>query len=796
MVSFPLEEGLRLPLDHAPGRPSPVSPYSLIPYHNMLHWSHPWIAAVSGWVDVGRVAARDLPAHSRPAPYLRRRFFLEEEPAASRLALASAGWHELYVNGEKADDRVLSPCVSQFDVHVNAVVYDLTGRLHKGWNALTVLLGNGLFNPDTSEVWNFPRATWRDFPRMSCALTIGETVALTTDSSWKCHDSPIVYNSFRSGEIYDFSQEIPGVFQEEYVDDAWEAAPIVRPPAGNVLFEEMEPCRICHRLSPREVRLLDDGTALVDMGTSLTGWAKVEVEFPEPLAEPREVRILFGERLRPDGGPDRHKLGMFILEGDRHQESIARLAPGRRRFAWRQHFTYFGYRYLHLFCPGLSGARLKVEGLFIHNDFPVAGSWRSSSPSLNRLQKVILQSYLSNFTGIPTDCPHREKNGWSGDCALAMETGLWNYHSEKAYRNFLTIYTDAQRPSGEFPPIAPLAGWYWNCGPGWDILPFEIAWNLMLYRGDDSAAREHYQAMQRYLAFSRQMEVHGLVEYGLGDWCAPIRSNRPAIRLTSSAWTISMLEKFAFFSRHFGLVEEARKAEERRAHMAARMREEYLNPDGSVEKDWPTAIAAFLYFHLCNGKEEEARLASRLASRLRENGHRANFGIFGAKWIPRALADHGYGADALQIFLQPEFPGYQHMLNQGATTLWETWEGNDSLQHVMFGDPSAWCFQYLGGIRPLMEGPGFQKVELSPVIAPQLDSFQCEHRLADGRLLKAAWHKEDGKARYTVQLPPGVKGTLARPGLPPLPVPEGDSHFLLDCLPPIYPPQATTPQDK
>lgn len=746
-----------------------------------MSWTAPWISAVPGWVNVGRVAARDLPAHSRPAPYLRRRFFLEQEPASPcRLQLVSAGWHELYVNGEKADDRVLSPCVSQFDVHVNGVTYDLTGRLHQGWNALTVLLGNGLFNPDTSEVWNFLHAAWRDFPRMSCRLFLGDQEVLKSDNTWRCQESPLVYNSFRSGECYDFSREIPGVFQADFPDDTWENACVVRPPAGAVRWEEMEPCRICQRLTPVEIRPLKNGEVMVDMGTNLTGWAQVELEFPEPLAEPQEVRMLFGERLNPeDGTAERGNVNMFILEDCPNQESRAILAAGRQHFSWRQYFTYFGYRYIHIQGKGLENVKLKVEGLFIHNDFPQAGEWTSSSPALNRLQQVVLQSYLSNFTGIPTDCPHREKNGWTGDTSLAMETGLWNYHAQKAYQNFLRIWVDGQRPSGELPPIAPVAGWYWNCGPGWDALLFVACWNLLLYCGDDSPAREHYEAMKRYLAFSEQMEVDGLVEYGLGDWCAPGRKVFPAFRLTSSGWICFMLEKFVFFARRFGHQEDARQAEVRRERMKAALRQEYLRPDGTVEQDLPASIACFLYFGLCQGEEEETRLVERLVRKVRENGHRVSFGIFGAKWIPRVLADHGFAADALELFLQPHFPGYQNMLLHGATTLWETWEGMDSLQHIMFGDPSAWAYQYLGGIRPRISAPGFAAVDLAPQMPPQLDSFQCRHRLPDGRELAAGWQRQGQEVVYRVHIPQGIQATLRLPGKAPQEIPEGDSQYRL-----------------
>ena len=740
-------------------------------------WSGTWISAEAGWIDIGRDMLK-FPV--KPAPYFRKRFTLDATPASAVLYLATAGWHELYVNGVKADDRVLAPCVSQFDVHVNYLEYDLTALLKSGDNAITVLQGNGLFNAQTSEVWNFIHAPWRDFPRMCCDLVVDGRLCLKSDHSWKMAPSPVVFDSMRSGETYDFGKEIPGVFDADFDDSAWAQAFPGRPPAGTLIREEMEPCRVCERTDVVERRQLDGETILFDMGRNVTGWAEVEVELSEEQKEPLELMMEFGERLNPDGTADRRNIACFSENGWEAQIGRMILTPGRRSFVWRPHFTYFGYRYIHLHCKMLANVAIRrVQALFIHNDFASVGNFTSSSADLNQLQEVIRRSFLTNFTGIPTDCPHREKNGWTGDHNLAMDTALWNYDAMKGYKNFLQIFVDTQRPSGELAPIAPSGQWWWNCGPAWDYVLWQGAWEAWRFYGDDSVIREHYDAMRRYLEFTEVMKVDGLPEYGLGDWC-PVDDERMAsTRLTSSAWVYSMHQRFAVFAEMLGRKEDAVIARRRAAELRTNIRKEFIHSDGTVDKEQWSSLACVVYFKLCD-EVQVSSLVERLVKKLRDNRHKVDFGIFGSQWIPRVLGDYGYAEDVVKMLLQPEFPGYVYMLRQGASTLWETWKGDASLDHIMFGDPSAWCFEYLAGIRPQFDGPGFTQVKLTPCVVPQLDFFQAKHVLPNGKILKAGWYREQGGVLYRVSIPEGTKATLVLPGKAPREIPAGETEIGLE----------------
>ena len=237
------------------------------------------------------------------------------------------------------------------------------------------------------------------------------------------------------------------------------------------------------------------------------------------------------------------------------------------------------------------------------------------------------------------------------------------------------------------------------------------------------------------------------------------------VRLIVSAYVLEMARRLAFFARRFGHNADAARAESLAASMLAALRAEFRRPGGSWAGGEPTSLGAALYFGLCEGPDEAAATARLLAETVRARGHQAHFGIFGAKWVPRVLADHGYVDDAFRLFVQPDYPGWGNWVKRGATALWESWEGGDSLNHIMFGDLSAWAFEFLGGIRPGMEHPGFARIKLRPCFPKELDRFEARHTTPRGEIA-VSWERKGECIVYRASLPRGVRADLRLPGLP------------------------------
>ena len=700
------------------------------------------LSAAPKWISGGT----DAP--EKPAPVLVREFALDATPTNAVFTVAVAGWCEVSVNGKKVGRDVLSPVTCQPDRRTSSLDFDVTGLLKPGTNTLEVLLGNGWQNTFTVDAWSFHEAPWRSAPKIRGELVCDGKTAFTTDGTWFAYDSPIVFNGLRNGEWYDARLE--GIRANMRPAKVEKYAPW-----GAVSTEDAVPCREFETFEPKCVLKSPQGLDIYDFGANIAGWCEIEVEG----AAGAKVAIDYDESLADDGSLlghiKQHTAGRGEKRPVQHDEYTLAGRPGGER--WHPRFTYHGFRYAQVSLSG--GARLKsIRSRFVHSSFGRAGTVETSDATFSALQSATERSYLSNFVGIPTDCPHREKNGWTGDAQLAMETGLWNYDAKAGYMHFLRMVLDAQRPNGAIPcilPCSPKFGFFWGSGPAWDAILFEIPWQLYRFYGDDAPAHEAYGAMKRYIAFIEgNADGDGLYDYGLGDWCAPKEMKKSSTRFTDSAYVYEFNRRMAFWAERFG---EGEYAAERNA-AAAKVREAFnrafYRGDGLYEDGQLASLAAPLYFKgLCVDGEEE-KVASRLVETVRAKGHRAYFGILGAKWVPRVLADYGHADDAFRLFVQPEAPGWAQWLELGGGTLLEHWNGTSSHNHIMFGDLSAWVYEYAAGIVPVE--PGFKKIAFRPHVLDGVGSFVATHKTPFGEI-RAGWKRSGGKVEFICETPEGVE---------------------------------------
>jgi alpha-L-rhamnosidase len=386
---------------------------------------------------------------------------------------------------------------------------------------------------------------------------------------------------------------------------------------------------------------------------------------------------------------------------------------------------------------------------------------------LNRLQACTRWSYIGNFVGIPTDCPHREKNGWTGDASLAAETGLLNYRAAPAYLKWLNDIADAQRPSGQLPGIVPSGGWgyNWGSGPAWDSAFTHIPWYLYLYSNDRRVLADHYSGMKRYVDFMATLATDGIVSFGLGDWCPPVggpEAHSAPAALTSTAYyyancliltkTATLLGKAADARRYQRLADRIRRAFNRR----------FCDPaTGAYEGKGQTSTGCALYQGLVDQTEQGKVVNALLAAIEAAHGH-LDYGILGAKYVPNALTAAGRTDLAFEMATRTDFPSYGHWMERGATTLWEAWDGTSSLNHIMFGDISAWMFKALAGINPDQDKPGFQHVVIRPAFVPGLSWVRSAHRSMYGWIC-VAWTTEQERFTMGVSLPANATATLHLP---------------------------------
>ncbi len=713
------------------------------------HTDSRWISRVD--------ASTNFETTTTPAPWFRREFFCPANSACgAKLAVCGLGYQEVYLNGQRVSDRVLDPVASVYDKHVRYVVYDVSSLLREGeQNVLGVVLGTGWYNCHTPGMWVLEYAPWRDFPKMRLELRSASGKLITaSDTAWKCtQNGPIVFDGLRNGETYDARLELTGWAETGYDDSDWWETGIIRAPGGLMEEQTSTPVRIVETIPLGKPNSFN----VYDLAANIAGHARITVKGKAGA----KVTIRYAERITPGGdlSTDHQQFQRFI--NDRWQTDEYILKGDKKSETWEPRFTYHGFQYIKIEIEG-QAKLLSLEARRVNTDFASVGEFTAGNEMINTLQKLTRRSYLANFVGIPTDCPHREKNGWTGDAQLASETGLCNFDAAAAYRQWIGTMRDCQRADGNLPGIVPTGGWgfNWGNGPAWDCALFVIPWNVYLYTGDKTMLRENYDAMKRYLDYSDSQTLDGITQHGLGDWCsAPAEMVDP--RLTNTAIYYSLLNTAADIADILKKQNDAAVFRKQAKQIQKAFHKEFYRGRGIYAKGELTAMGAALYYGLCPDEKVRRLTLARLADCVEGCGATAQFGIIGAKTVPRVLAENGYAALAARFFTQEEYPGWAHwVIADNATSLHEVWGAYASWNHIMFGDLSGWCFRYPGGFRFDAAHPGWKKLTIQPEIIPDWKTFRAEHR---GYVTEWTCNETEETADIRITVPAGCTAKVILP---------------------------------
>jgi alpha-L-rhamnosidase len=720
----------------------------------------------------GKWIGRTTDKAYQPAPLFRRTFTVRGQIRRARIYLCGLGYHELRLNGQKVGDHLLDPGYTRYDRRVLYVTHDVTALLRQGENAVGVMLGTGWFNVHTQAVWQFHQAPWRASPRLLLELRIeyadGREERVVSDERWKCSTGPILFDSIYGGETYDARKEKPGWDTIGYSDADWQAALVVEAPKGRLAAQAMPPIKITQTLEPRKVTVPLPGVWVFDVGQNMAGHARLRVRGPAGT----RLILRYGERLRPDGTLDTSHIAQHLLKTDPPQrfQTDEYILKGEEEEVWEPRFVYHGFQYVEV--SGLTPeVTMKLEARVKHSAVERRGTFECSNPLLNRIQRNALWSYVSNLQSIPTDCPHREKNGWTGDAHLAAEMGLLNFDSAAVYTKWVNDLADEQRETGELPGIVPTGGWgyEWGNGPAWDSAFVLIPWYLYEYCGDIRILKTHYAGMRRYVDYLTRRAENGIVHFGLGDW-VPFETQTP-IEVTSTGYYYVDALIVSQAARLLGNEEDAQRYAALSAQIRKAFQDRFVDrQSGQVSNGSQTALSCALYHpELLTNAQREAARKHLLANIAARQGH-IDTGILGAKYLLNALGEMGETETAYQIVNKKKLPGWGWWIEQGATTLWESWRGTDSLNHIMFGDVSAWFYKRLAGI--LLSAPGFKEIEIKPQIVGDLTYARAECETVRGRIV-SEWRIENDDLLLKIQVPANVTATLYLPGQDPAGITEG-----------------------
>jgi alpha-L-rhamnosidase len=729
-------------------------------------------SAPARW-EMGLLSPRDWPGqwisltadtNSAPAPLLRRTFKLGKNIKQARVYICGLGYYELHVNGKKIGDHCLDPAYTRYDKRALYVTYDVTSALQKGENALGVILGNGWYNVQTLAVWDFHKAPWRAAPKLYLQLRVeyadGYIETLATDKQWKASTGPIVFNSIYGGETYDARLEKPGWDTAACKDSDWLMAEVVEPPGGKLSAQMMPPIKAHEVIRPVNVTEPKPGVFVFDMGQNFAGCAELTVHGKAGT----QVVMKYGERLGPDGGLDRTDIQQHVVKLATNQQfqTDTYILKGGARETWRPRFVYHGFQYVEV--TGFPGKPTleSLRGVFLHSAVPVAGEFECSNPLLNRIWRAGRWAYLSNLQGIPTDCPHREKNGWTGDAHLAAEQGLLNFAPAPVYAKWINDLGDEQRPTGELPGIVPTSGWgyKWGNGPAWDSAFLLIPLYLYDYCGDTRVLRDHYQGMKRYVDYLTTKAKDGIVDIGLNDW-APFETKTPA-DITSTAYYYRDARIVALVANLLGNEAEALQYASLAASIKQAFNRKFYHPEtGLYGNGSQTALSCALYQGLADPDIRPLVVSNLVANVAQRRGH-IDTGILGAKYILNALLDNGRADVAYRIASQRDLPSWGWWIEQGATTLWEQWNGSESRNHIMFGDISAWFYRALAGINLDPAVPAYKHFLIRPNVVGDLTSAKASYDSVRGRIV-SDWKVEKDGFHLTVTVPVSATASVFLP---------------------------------
>ena len=696
----------------------------------------------------------------QPAPLFRKAFTLPKRPQSARVYICGLGYYELHLNGAKVGDHVLDPAFTRYDRRALYVTYDVTRQLRKGPNALGVILGNGWYNMHTRCVWDFDKAPWRDRPTVQCQLEVtfddDSKMTIASDTTWRVTTGPIVFDSIRNGEKYDARLEKPKWDAAETADADWPGAQVVGGPRGVLTAQMLPPIKVTKTVRPVKLTEPKPGVYVFDIGQNLAGWARLRVFGPAGT----EVVLRYGERLNEDGTLDQKEIGQHIKSGKPQTDTY--ILKGQGTEIWEPRFAYYGFQYVEV--TGLPGKPDlgTLEARVVNTAFDQAGAFECSNSLFNRIQRNTLWSYVSNFVGYPTDCPHREKNGWTGDAHLAAETGLYNFDAASAYTKWLNDLKDEQRPSGELPGIVPTSGWgyQWGNGPAWDSAYVLIPWYLYQYCGDTRILAEHYDRLKLYVDYLTSKAKNHIVAIGLGDW-APAKTTTPE-KVTSTGYYYRDALIVSKAAALLGKTEDAKKYGDLAVAIRDAFNKEFYDAKtGLYDGGTQTAMSCALYHGLVPDPERAKVLAKLVEMIQAKDGH-LDAGILGTKYLIDCLTAAGRADVVYGMATKTDYPSWGRWLGEGATTLWEQWDGNASRNHIMFGHISAWFYQVLAGINPDPEAVGFKHIVLKPQLLGDVKWVRAEHESLYGTI-RSEWEIRGDRFNLGIAVPVNTTATVYVP---------------------------------
>lgn len=715
-----------------------------------------------------------LPKEDKASPMFRKQFSIAKPVSKARLYISGLGYYEAFIDGQKVGANLLDPGYTDFSKRVLYVTHDVTKLLKKGTNMLSVILGNGWFNMQSIAVWNFDMAHWRQRPQLIAELHIeysdGSKAKIVTDSSWKTSCGAYLSNSLYSGDTYDARLDKQGWELPDFDDSNWKRCKITNPPAAILASQSMPAIQCSKEYNPVKVKSISNKLSVFDFGINMAGVCRLKVNG----AAGTKITLKYGEKIDSLGRVDQSNLTVHF-KPNKNRFPVPEVDPndkfqtdtyilkGEGVETFIPKFTYHGFQYVEVeSSEPIHLDNKSLTALFIHTNVNQTGSFKCSNELLNKIWMATRQSYLSNLESIPTDCPQREKNGWTADAWISMDFGLQNFDGITVYEKWVNDMVDNVTEKGYVTSIIPSAGWDlgYGCGPVWAGVIFFVPDKIDQYYNDPTAIKRLYPVCERYLQFLKTLEKDNVIDNGLGDWVS-FKTKTPT-DFTSTVFYYEETRLMAQFARRLG--KDATPFDSKANEILNTLNKKFFNSKNCTYSNGSqAAMATALYLGIVP-KDYELRVAAKLHEMIQANNFQLDFGMIGSKFMLPVLAKYGYVEDAYKMITKENIPSWGAFLKRGLTTLAESWNIEDaakdaSLNHIFLGDVSSWMTKTITGINFDNENRGYNHIEIKPHFITDLNWAKAEYQSVKG-LIKSEWKRKGNRIELTVTIPQNTKATV------------------------------------
>src|ERR671921_736116 len=735
------------------------------------------------WISAGKGPAGDMEPPSgeeyddlangfAPSPYLRRVFPLDKPVSRARLYATARGVYELYINGNRVGNDVLAPGWTDYDRRIQYQTYDVTPLLAEGQNALGAVLGDGWFAGFVGFDPKHRGALYGPRPQLLAQLDVeyedGTTASLATEGSWRCSTGPILFSDLLMGESYDARREMPGWAEPGFDDSGWYGVEVEEIEGTNLVARPDEGIRVTEELETKTVTEPESGRYVFDLGRNMVGWVRLKVEGEAGT----KVTLRHAEALKPDG-----TIYTTNLRSARATDHY--MLGGEGEEVYEPRFTFHGFRYVEV--TGYPGEPQPdaITGRVVHSATPPSGSFECSSSLVNKLQENIVWGQRGNFLSVPTDCPQRdERLGWMGDAQVFVRTASFNMDVAAFFEKWMADVEDAQSPEGAFPDVAPLLQGSGlmdlsRGAPAWGDAGIIVPWTIYRTYDDARIVERHYAAMARWMEYLHEANPDLIRKSRMGnnygDWLSPRGDHTPKHLLATAYWAHDA-KLMAEMEEATGRYEEAKEYGSLNERIKAAFNEAYVSPDGKIEGDTQTCYLLALHMGLLP-EDRRPAAAEHLVRTIEREDWRLSTGFAGVGYLCPVLTETGHAEVAYRLLGNETFPSWGYTIRNGATTLWERWDGwteengfqspnMNSFNHYSLGSVGEWLYRYVAGID--LEAPGYGRTVIRPRPGGNLTHASAQYDSVRGRI-SSFWKIEDDRFVLQVLIPPNTTATIHIP---------------------------------